>query len=147
MWTSAHDAYLESRILSADRLELVRVLYETAIASIHEARQALASGEIAKRSRAISKACGILIELNAALDHSCGGEISSRLAALYQYMLDRLLEANLQQADAPLAEVLGLVSTLAEAWQVIRIPVEPVSVRSPWPAPQEAVAAAHAWSV
>ena len=55
-----------------------------------------------------------------ALDHERGGEISQRLALLYDYMQRRLLEANMQQSDAPLADVLGLLSTLSEAWAEIR---------------------------
>jgi len=149
MWNGAHDAYLENRILSADPLELVRLLYEAAIAAVRSARERLAAGEIAARSHSISKACEILIELSAALDHSRGGEISSRLAALYHYMLNRLMDANLQQADAPLAEVLGLLTTLAEAWEQTRTPVEPQAVESPWAAAAEPVLSgvAHAWSL
>ncbi len=149
MWNGAHDAYLENRILSADPLELVRLLYQAAIAGVREARERLAAGEIAARSRAISKTCEIVIELNAALDHARGGAISSRLAALYQYMLNRLLDANLQQADAPLAEVLGLLTTLAEAWEQTGTPVETQAIESPWATHEEpALAAApHAWSL
>lgn len=149
MWNGAHDAYLENRILSAEPLELVRLLYQAAIAAVREARGRLAAGEIAARSRAISKACEIIIELNAALDHSRGGAISSRLAALYQYMLNRLLDANLQQADAPLAEVLGLLTTLSEAWEQTRTPVEAEAVESPWATQEEPAfaGAAHAWSL
>ncbi|HEY1239412.1 MAG TPA: flagellar export chaperone FliS [Bryobacteraceae bacterium] len=149
MWNGAHDAYLENRILSAEPLELVRLLYQAAIAAVREAREQLAAGEIAARSRAISKGCEILIELNAALDHSRGGAISSRLAALYQYMLNRLLDANLHQADGPLAEVLGLLSTLAEAWEQTRIPVETQAAESPWATHEEAALAAapHGWSL
>ena len=61
-----------------------------------------------------------MIELATSLDHERGGEISQRLALLYDYIQRRLLEANLQQSDAPLAEVLGLLSTLSEAWAGVR---------------------------
>ncbi len=64
MWENAQDAYLEQRVLSADPLELVRLLYQAAIAAVRDARRALSAGEIAARSRSISKACGIVLELN-----------------------------------------------------------------------------------
>lgn len=148
MWNTAQEAYLENRILSADPMELVRLLYQAALTAVRDARHALASGEIAQRSRAISKACEIVIELNAALDHSRGGDISRRLAALYDYILRRLLDANLQQNDAPLAEVLSLLSTLAEGWAQTRLPAEAPDEASPWTVPEEAVAAgrSQAWS-
>ena len=120
MWNNGHDAYLESRVLSADPMELVRLLYQACIQAVRDARHHLAGGEIGERSRAINKACEILMELNGALDRTQGGEIAQRLAALYDYMLGRLLEANMKQTDDPLAEVVGLLATLAEAWEGIR---------------------------
>jgi flagellar protein FliS len=151
MWQNAHDAYLESRVLSADPLELVHLLYEAAIEAVREARRYLAAGEIAARSRSITKAFGILQELVAALDHDRGGEISGRLAQLYDYMQRRLLEANFRQADEPLAQVLGLLATLAEAWQGVKQETQPAApAENPWAQrpPAEPVPAygSSAWS-
>jgi len=111
-----NDAYLESKILSSDPVGLIRLLYDAAVTAVRNARAHLASGEIAERSRAISKAMAILTELSGSLDHLAGGEISRNLARLYNYMQERLLEANLKQTDQPLAEILELLNTLAEAW-------------------------------
>ncbi|HWC98004.1 MAG TPA: flagellar export chaperone FliS [Candidatus Sulfopaludibacter sp.] len=119
MWQNAHDAYLESRITSADPLELVKLLYQACTGSVREARRYLTQGEIAERSRSITKAHEILVELTSSLDHSRGGDLSRRLAELYDYMQRKLLEANLQQTDGPLAEILGLLCTLSEAWDGI----------------------------
>ncbi len=148
MWQNAHDAYLESRVLSADPLELVRLLYEAEIDAVREARRHLAAGEIAARSRSITKAFGILQELVAALDHERGGEISKRLAQLYDYMQRRLLEANFRQTDEPLAEVLGLLATLAEAWQGVTRQTQPAPPpENPWaPGPPVETASAYASS-
>ncbi len=120
MWQSVQESYIESRILTASPIELVAMMYDAAIAAVREARRKLAEGDIAARSRAITKACEILIELTLGLDHARGGEISARLAQLYDYIQQRLIEANLQQSDAPLAEALGLLSTLAEGWHTLR---------------------------
>jgi flagellar protein FliS len=140
MFRNSHDAYLESRVLSATPLELVHLLYRGAIGAVQDARHHLANGKIAERSRAISKAWAILIELTAALNHEAGGELAGRLAALYEYMQRRLLEANLQQADPPLGEVLSLLATLEEAWgEISRPPADSVPPANPWsqPAPPE----------
>jgi flagellin-specific chaperone FliS len=59
------------------------------------------------------------MELAAALDYGRGGEISRRLGLLYEYIGQRLIEANLRQSDAILAEVLGLLATLSEGWEAI----------------------------
>ena len=158
MWHNAQDAYLETRVLSADPIELVRLLYQASIGAVEDARRHLAAGEIAARSRSISKAHRIMVELAGALDHQRGAEISQRLAELYDYMERRLIEANLRQSDAPLLEVRGLLATLAEAWEGIRPPATsaaPASYEAPaenrWarPLPQEPAAgyASHAWSL
>lgn len=151
MWRSAHDAYLESRVLSADPLELVRILYQTAAGAAADARRHLEAGDVLARSRAISKAEGALLELTASLDFASGGETAQRLAQLYDYMLRRLTEANFKQIDAPLAEVHSLLTTLLEAWSALAATPqaaaqEPQERWTPAAVPLESAAPAHAWS-
>ena len=146
---NGRDAYLEGRILSANPVELVRMLYHSANDAVREARRRLAEGDIAGRSRAISNAYGILTELATSLDHARGGELSRKLAALYDYMQRRLIEANLQQADAPLAETLGLLATLGEAWEGAQAQTAPPpQAPSAWgpPPAEEAAVGSHTWS-
>src|SRR5215472_13728460 len=151
MW-KGHDAYVETRILSATPMELVRLLYQGCVLAVRDARHHLAEGRIAERSRAITQACEILMELNSALDHKRGGEIAGRLAQLYDYMLRRLLQANSEQSEAPLAEVLGLLGTLGEAWESLQ-PAKPVAlaektpVENMWPRnPVEEAYSPQSWS-
>jgi flagellar protein FliS len=108
--------YEENRILNASPIELVRILYTAAIQAIGNARACLRSGDIAARSREISKAQAIVLELKASVDTSHSRDIGERLLALYDYMQGRMAEANLRQQDRPLAEVSELLSTLQEAW-------------------------------
>ena len=79
MWNNGHDAYLENRVLSADPVELVNLLYQACMQAIRDARLHLAERRIMERARAITRACEITFELTAALDHERGGEISQRL--------------------------------------------------------------------
>ncbi len=152
MPSTAHEAYLESCVESAGPVQLVRLLYQGAIIAVREARRSLAARDIACRSRAISKAYGIVAELTASLDRNRGGELALRLAQLYDYMMRRLTEANLTRSDELLLEVLSLLSTLHEAWQQVE---EQTSAAPPWPArpweqghAEEAVTAAgHAWTL
>jgi flagellar secretion chaperone FliS len=152
MWNSGHDAYLESRVLTANPVELVHMLYQGCIQAVREARYHLEAGRIADRCREINKACAILIELGASLDFERGGEVSRRLAPLYDYMQRRLVEANFQQADAPLAEVLELMTTLGEGWSAIReqaVKVEPQNAQpeSGWTqSPSQPAGAEAGWT-
>jgi flagellar protein FliS len=149
-------AYLETRILSADPVELINIFYEYAVLSVQEARDNLARRDIAARSKAITKAIRILGELEAVLDHSAGGEIAANLARLYKYMRGQLMQANIRQQDAPLAEVELLLQTIAEGWRGVstasQIRVETAEADSgvQWSGPFSLdplnTYAAHSWS-
>lgn len=107
-------------ILSATPLDLVCALYRGSIQSVGAARKALQINDIKARSEAITKSCAILQELALSLDLKAGGEIARTLSELYVYMHQRLCDANVEQIDAPLAEVERLLTTLSEAWEQIR---------------------------
>ena len=116
------NTYEENRILSASPLGLVRILYAAATRAVQYARQHLRTGDIAGRSREITKAQEILLELAASVDPSKAPEFGERLLALYGYMQARLIEANLKQTDGPLAEVASLLETLQGAWSQVAEP-------------------------
>jgi|SRR5580704_13989423 flagellar protein FliS len=112
-----HQSYLENEVLSADPLKLVLLLYHGAIDAIYSARQHLAKREIRERSKAITKAQLIVFELARSLDLEKGGSLATELARVYQYIAQRLLDANFHQQDAPLAEASQLLTTLLQGWQ------------------------------
>jgi len=111
--------YFEQVILSASPVELVRLMYQKAIASVTDARDHLKAGRIRERSQAINKAYAILAELLISLDAKQAAELATNLKRLYCYMQERLIEANFTQKDGPLAETVRLLSTLADAWQFV----------------------------
>jgi flagellar protein FliS len=155
MWRSAHDTYLEERILSADPVELIQMLYQAALTAVADARRHLAERQILPRARSISKACNVLVELNTSLDFECGDQIAVRLSQLYGYMHRQLVEANLRQSDEPLAEVSGLLATLMEGWAGVKAglqqdPPRETSPATPWMsaafAEPELATASSSWS-
>jgi flagellar protein FliS len=142
------NAYLESKVLSADAVGLINVLYEAALDSVRDAREYLSAKDIGARSKAICKAVDITNLLNESLDYEAGGDISRNLASLYIYIRQRLLEANLSQTEEPLAEVLGLLTTLAEAWRGIRTERETAeAVNAPELAPAESRPLPNPWEI
>ncbi len=76
--------------------------------------------QIADKGASISKAIDIISNgLKASLDHDKGGEIAARLEALYDYMVTRLLQANLKNDLKALEEVSGLLEEIHSAWREI----------------------------
>ena len=127
MYSAAHkaiDAYanvgVETGVAAADPHKLILMLFDGTLAAISKARLAMARGEIAAKGAAISKAIEIIdAGLKASLDVKAGGVLAERLAALYDYMLNRLLAANLRNDAALLDEVGRLVNELRGAWAQI----------------------------
>jgi flagellar protein FliS len=116
MANPAFNPYLEMEVLEAEPLKLVQMLYRAAIDAVAEARRHVVARNIGERSREITRAMGIVNQLMFSLDHAAGGEISRNLGGLYAYVQSRLLAANAQQIEAPLAEVEKLLTTLFEGW-------------------------------
>jgi flagellar secretion chaperone FliS len=132
----AQGNYLEQEILSANGVELVLILYRAALESLDQARTCLRRGDIAGRSKAISKAAAVLGELTGSVNRAQGGELAASLIELYDYMQRRLLEANIHQLEEPLAETGRLLGTLMEAWSQVpaaELAATPTAEPAPFP--------------
>ena len=101
-------------------VERVDAGFEGAQAAVGAARAAITQNQIAAKGESISKAIDIISNgLKASLDEEKGGDLAGRLGSLYDYMVLRLLQANLKNDDKALEEVAGLISELHSAWREI----------------------------
>ncbi len=121
---SPSDSYkqvgVETGVMSASPHKLILMLFDGALLSLAVARGAMEQKDIAAKGQAISKTIEILTNgLKASLDFEQGGELAERLAALYDYMADRLFFANVHNDAAALAEVQGLLLEIKTAWEEI----------------------------
>jgi flagellar protein FliS len=111
---------VQTTAMSASPHRLIVMLFDGARSAIASARFHMDAGDIPAKGNAISKAIDIIVNgLNAALNHEIGGDIAADLAALYDYMARRLMQANLRNDSALLAEVDGLLANIASAWAQI----------------------------
>ena len=102
-----------------DPHSLILRLMDGAIDRIAQAKGALQQDKIKMKGELISKSIGIINGLDACLDHNQGGDLSANLAALYQYMGIRLLEANVENDSSKLDEVSRLLGEIRSAWSQI----------------------------
>lgn len=108
---------LETKVSTSNPHQLIVMLYDGALLAITSAGISMEAGDVASKGKSISQAINIIANgLKASLDMEAGGELSSRLAALYDYMGQRLLQANLQNSRPALTEVALLLTELKEAW-------------------------------
>jgi flagellar protein FliS len=90
------------------------------LVAVGNAQRYMENKEIAEKGKSISKAIDIIANgLQASLDIESGGEIALQLEALYEYMGQRLLHANLRNDLAALKEVSALLMELKSAWEKI----------------------------
>ncbi len=111
--------YRETEISTASPQQLIVILYDGAIQSLHEATQHLSRGDIGSRSRAVNRAMAIISELQACLDFEAGGKLANSLESLYAYMNRRIFAASVDQTTEPLSEVISLLTILRSAWAEI----------------------------
>lgn len=93
------------------------MLYEGAIRFTKQARAAMEQKKIADKGKFISKATAILSELMATLDFKAGGELAVDLENLYVFMIDKLIEGNINNDTKCLDNVEELLMTLYSAWK------------------------------
>ncbi|MFP9229743.1 flagellar export chaperone FliS [Pectobacterium cacticida] len=111
---------LESSVMSASPHQLIVMLFDGAKSSMVRARILLQQGDIPGKGAALSKAINIITNgLKVGLDREKGGELAENLAALYDYMTQRLMIANLHNDVQVIEEVEALLENIADAWRQI----------------------------
>jgi flagellar protein FliS len=116
----AYGSALDVEVEAASPHKLVLMLFDGALQAIAQATLHIQNGRVAEKGRLISKAIAIVDEgLRASLDHEVGGELSQNLDALYEYCSYQLLQANLRNEPALLAEVGRLLGELRDSWAQI----------------------------
>ena len=111
---------IETGVLAASPHKLIVMLFDGALVAVAMGIQHMKAREIEKKGLAISKAIMIIDDgLRASLNKEAGGEIAENLDALYAYMSERLMMANLKNQPEILDEVQGLLKDLRSTWDAI----------------------------
>ncbi|WP_374013922.1 flagellar export chaperone FliS [Pseudoxanthomonas koreensis] len=110
---------VSGNVMDADPHKLVALLLSGACERIRLAKACLDNGDLARKGKAIGEACAIIGHLNGSLDHEAGGDLAGNLSSLYDYLVQRLTEANLHNDHAALDEALSLLGEIDAAWNAI----------------------------
>ncbi|WP_036994402.1 flagellar export chaperone FliS [Metapseudomonas furukawaii] len=108
-----------AQIMDASPHRLIQMLMEGGLTRLAQARGAIERGQLAQKGELIGKAIAIIGGLRNSLDFEQGGEIAPNLDALYDYMVSRLVEANLKSDAALVDEVSGLLRNVKTGWDGI----------------------------
>lgn len=111
---------IETGVDAANPIELIVMLYDGAIVACYSAIPFVQGNDYANKSEYIFKAIKIIQSgLRLSLNKQEGGEIAEQLDALYIYMTNLLIKANIENNIKMIQEVIRLLTELRGAWEVI----------------------------
>jgi flagellar protein FliS len=111
---------METGVLAASPHKLIVMLFDGALTALNDAAAGIKNSDIGQKGKSLSKAIMIIDSgLRAALDKKAGGDIAESLDALYEYMSNRLLAANVSSDLGMVEEVQRLLIELRDAWNAI----------------------------
>jgi len=112
---NAYNQYRENSIFTASPEELTLMLYNGLVKFIMRGIDSIEKKNIEDANTNIIKAQNIVSEFMNTLDMSY--EISDGLYAIYDYMLRRLIDANISKNKEILEEILGFAKALRDTWE------------------------------
>ncbi len=121
--------------LSQERLLVM--LYERLQRDLHTAIDAITAGDREASHRALLHAQEILAELDGALDRDVW-DGADQLSAVYRFLMDRLVVANVRQDVASVRDCLRVVDPLVATWTDAWTAVSSAPRAVPAPAPNAA---------
>lgn len=116
MQPDGYNAYQRIQTQTSSPGQLVVMLYNALANDLRRGEAALLRDDGEETHRALVRAQDIVMELMASLDREQGEDLATQLADLYQYIYQRLLDANVKKDVDAVREVASLVTPLREAW-------------------------------
>lgn len=114
---NGYNNYAKERILNASPAQLTLMLYDGAIKFCNIAIAAIEKGDVMKAHNNIMKVEKIIGEFRATLDFKY--PVAKDFDKVYQYIMDRLVEANIKKDKDILEEVLTHLRTMRETWDEV----------------------------
>ncbi|WP_404809869.1 flagellar export chaperone FliS [Mesobacillus jeotgali] len=114
-----YETYQQNSVLTASPGELTLMLYNGCLKFIHQAQKAIQEKNIEVKHINITKAQNILSELISTLNYDYS--ISSEMRRLYDYMISRLVEANIKNDSLILKEVEEMITEFRDTWKEVLV--------------------------
>lgn len=112
---------LRAAVETASPKELISMLVDGALTAMAKAMGAIERSDISMRTEQLNKANDIILGLKDFLDHEKGGEIAGNLDALYDYMVRSLMQANRNNDEAKVQEVMSLMLQIKSGWNAMEV--------------------------
>jgi flagellar secretion chaperone FliS len=110
---------LKQDIAQADPHKLTLMLMQGALDRMAYAKGCMERKDYEGKSEHLSRANAIVMNLRDTLDMDMKSEVSENLYSLYEYMIQRLIDANVQNSLKIMDEVINLMLPIKNAWAEI----------------------------
>jgi flagellar protein FliS len=112
-----YQTYQQNSVLTASPQELTLMLYNGCLKFIKLAKRAMLEKNFEEKNKNIIKAQMIIQELRSTLNSDI--ELSHGLEQMYEYLYNRLVEANMKNDIEALDEVVNFVMELRDTWKQV----------------------------
>lgn len=110
---------LDSEIAVASPHRIIQMMFSGGLERLAQSRYAIENNDMKNKGLLIGKAIGIVNGLNNSLNMDEGGEIATNLSQLYDFIIMKLTEANLQNDVKAIDDATSVLRTLKEGWDAI----------------------------
>tara|TARA_B110000977_G_scaffold198710_1_gene284182 strand:- start:1251 stop:1667 length:417 start_codon:yes stop_codon:yes gene_type:complete len=114
-----NNVHVASATPYADGIQLIQMLFDGLVDALSSAEGEIVRKNIQEKSRCINRATSIIYGLQDSLDFNKGSDLARNLSDLYEYMVRRVIFANLHNDVNALREVKGLVNEIRGAWKLL----------------------------
>lgn len=114
-------SYLLTKVLTASTPEVIVYLYESAITNLQKAYFAVIQKKFDVAGSSLDQVVKILIELAQTLDRRVGAPLVFKLDALYNYLLNVLLNSETRRDIDTLQNCESVMTVLLDAWRQVAI--------------------------
>ncbi|MEA3371344.1 MAG: flagellar export chaperone FliS [Campylobacterota bacterium] len=113
----AHNIYAQNNVGIESPEKLISMLYEGVLRFNAQAKKAIKDEDIEKKSYWINRSVAIITELINTLDMKQEGDMPMYLTGLYNYEIQLLLRASMENEVKHIDEVNNVFKSLLEAWR------------------------------
>lgn len=115
MTYNALNQYKQNVVFTATPEELTLMLYDGSIKFMNIAKYSIENDDIQRAHEALIRAQDIIIELNLSLNMEY--DLSTNFRRLYEFILDKLIDANIQKEIEPIDEALEILTEMRDTWK------------------------------
>jgi flagellar protein FliS len=108
---------VQHEIEQASPVRLVVMLYDKAVSLLRQSVLHIDRNNVKAKGEALNRVVEIIGELQAVLNREEGGLVAQNLDAMYEFMIQSVTLANLNNDSRPLDGVLKVLEELRKGWQ------------------------------